>query len=175
MGATYSNTVASTFTKISSYTATSGLTTVTIGTGGTIPQTYTDLQLVMSLQSSGGTVNSFITLNGNSGSSDYGWIRMYGVFNGGKGVGIATATNQIILGDVTASAWTTDVVYIPEYTNTTYKKSVLIRSGVTGSAIHEIVGTYIPGNPAITSISVTMNGTAFAAGSTFDLYGILKG
>lgn len=161
-----------------------------VGSGGaanitfnSIAGTYTDLQLVASLRSTGTFGNlfydSYITVNGTNLS----WRDLIGI-------GSATPTSRngttdfVALG-VTSSGATTSTfgnlsIYIPNYANTSYNKSVSMdtvsESNGTDAAKQISSGLYAS-NSAITSVTITPYNSPtalFAEHSTAYLYGIIK-
>ena len=92
-----------------------------------IPQTYTDLQLVMSLRGNGssysgsGIDGTSIKLNG--ATTNYSWRQIYGT---GTGVGSTSGSSILYLGIIDGSNATTNTfsshsVTIPNYTSSNYK------------------------------------------------------
>jgi len=139
----------------------------------TVPQTYTDLVLVMT---GGCTINAGVGHRLNTiNTQSYG-----GTFIEGNGT---TATSSRVTSDTYMrvgwnATWSTTSVnnlisHFHNYSNTTTFKSVVTRindltNGATGLSVCTFRST-----AAITSINVmTSNGTSFLVGSTFTLYGI---
>jgi len=178
--------MANTFTLISS---------VTVGSGGTasitfsaIPQTYTDLKIVLSarLSANGDTFgNTKISFNGIPAGTVYSAKNI-------RGDGSAVASNNFTSQDSipnnysavgstsTASTFNNTEIYIPNYTSTSAAKSLSI-DNVTENNATEAWATLYAGlwNPAsqgaITSIVLTSNYSAselYAQYTTAYLYGI---
>jgi hypothetical protein len=164
----------STYTPIATYSANGSQTSVTFGSGGTLPQTYTDLVLVVSTKlSSGGANNDSIQFNGDTSSSTYSFTVLYGTgssaasyrrYSGG------TAFAGIVIDDTTSTENNVSIFNIQNYTSSIYKTVVGRYSAVT-STVGGIVGLW-QNTSAITSIKVNAAGVAWATGSTFTLYGI---
>jgi hypothetical protein len=163
-----------TYESIQSTIVPSDITTVTLSS---IPNTYTDLVLVIqpgNSTSSGAAIRHRI--NGNAGS-------LYSSFfiDGLTGNAIAArATDQTQmdlgwrLGVPTTGLDTMYVINYQSYTNTNIPKSVLHRGGGPSQAVDICMGVWRD-NSAINSLSFTIGQPSsgnFVAGSTFTLYGI---
>jgi len=156
-----------TYEPISSQTLASTQTTITFSS---IPQTYTDLVLVIQAQVNGSPINTDGNINGDTGAN-YSFTTLVG--NGSAASSFA-GTNASILRYATAGY--TDntfghnsINHFFNYTNTSKYKTVLCRANnaANGSSITTNVWR---STAAITSISII--GNPFAIGSTFVLYGI---
>lgn len=156
----------STYEPIATTTLGSSQTSVTFST---ITGSYTDLRLVMSGSMSAGA-DVVLQLNSDTGSN---YSRTYLI-----GSGSATGSGR------TASSTTMPVFFIGatstysafadfnNYSNTTTYKTVLCRSGDTGSYVEANVGLW-RSTAAITTIKIeAAGGPTFSSGSTFTLYGI---
>lgn len=184
--------MANTYSLIESATVGSGgVAAITLGTGGTIPQTYTDLRILMTarLVGNGDSFgNVLISFNGAPSGSVSRWNCLIG---GAGSVGCIENTSQssitnnysVVGSAATASIFSVNDLYIPNYTSTTVQKIVLGDNVGENSHVSEARYTLMWGqwNPAtqaaITSIVLTSNYTAselFAQHSTFYLYGIKK-
>jgi hypothetical protein len=182
-----------TYTLIESATVGSGgVAAVTFGTGGTIPQTYTDLRILMTarLVANGDTFgNVLISFNG--GPSGAVSSSQFLVGGAGSSVGnvsnagqTAITNNYGIVGSIaTASVFSVNDIYIPSYTSTTKPKFVLGDNVGENNDASEgrrnlLHGVWNPATQAaITSIVLTANynpSELFAQHSTFYLYGIKK-
>ena len=151
--------------------------TSTSVTFASIPQTYTDLRIVVSARDTGtGPWQGFdIELNGDSTSANYVSKSGYstGTTTGGQGgagflVGYHnTSTN-------TASIFGNSEIHIPSYSATIAKSWTW--HAVTGNMATDQINIFGLGrwtNTApITQVKLTTQGTAFASGSTFYLYGV---
>jgi hypothetical protein len=164
--------------------------TVTVGSGGAanieftnIPQTYTDLKVVLSARTNRASVNSdiYVEFNGNT-SAIYSFRRLYGdgsaatsdsLTNNAKGgfVGVAAGANA------TASTFGNTEFYIPNYTGSTNKS--FSGDGVNENNATSALSTLIAGlwanTSAITSIKILdYNSASFVQHSTATLYGISR-
>ena len=157
---------------------------VTVGSGGqaaidftSIPSTYTDLQIVTSLRGAGsyelwGTINS----------SSSGYTNRYLVGTGSATGSGAYQTTVLYLGEVeystqTANTFSSHSIYIPNYANTSYAKSLSTdgtqENNATLSYSHLIASLW-NNSSAITSFSLKPSSGTFVQYSTAYLYGIVK-
>jgi hypothetical protein len=163
------------------------ISTITVGSGGasninfsSIPQTYTDIQLVWSTVDNRSAWDSwvFVTLNGST--TGYSMRTLYG-----EGSSTATATNIggtssfYILqnGTATANTFSSSSIYIPNYTSNTNKictnDAVGEQNSINGYS--SISALQWSNTAAITSITITPGNNPFLQNSSASLYGILKG
>ena len=159
-----------TYVPIQSVTLTTITATVTLGSGGTIPQTYTDLRLVISGAGNGGSGgNVYIQLNGDT-SATYSYTRAVG---DGSAASSARAVNSgaMIVGDAASSDKIMLTIDLFNYTNSSTKKTVLSRSS-SSSFVSGYVGLWSATPQAITSILFTLNSQSMSIGTTLTLYGI---
>ena len=164
--------MANTYTLISS---------VTVGSGGaasidftSIPSTYTDLCLKVSLRStSAGAEAALIEFNGST--TGFSAMRLYG--NGSTGVS-DTLTNIRAAIDTaadTSSTFSNGEFYIPNYAGSTNKSVSLdmVFENNAALAVASLVAGLWSDTPAITSIKLSTNaGGNFVQHSTAYLYGI---
>lgn len=144
-----------------------------------IPQTFTHLQLRMTLRDTGAFTERswFMEVNGNSpsGSNAFHWV--YG--NGTSALSNA-ATNQgrwaepyVPAASANANVFGASVVDILDYTNTSKNKTMRALNGFdnNGSGYVELSSYLYNSTNAITSLRIYTN-NGFAAGCRLDLYGI---
>lgn len=168
--------MANTYTLISSNVLTSSVASVTFSS---IPATYTDLVLKMSVRSTEATnvTSYFIRFNGDTASN---YSRLY-VEGEGSGTNSGVAGNQTSAiyrfanGDSsTSNTFANAEHYIPSY-NASQNKPF---SGFIGqednqtSAYVSATANLWRNTAAITSLSITANGADWKSGSSFFLYGI---
>jgi hypothetical protein len=161
-----------TYEPIETVTLGGSVSTVTLGSGGTIPQTYTDLVLVFN----GGTngVGNFQTrVNGNS-SAIYSTITMWG--SGGNPASGGYPNINVFYPGVAASSPSSiaanGIVSFMNYSNTTTYKTMLSRYNNAVDEVDFTISTW-RNTSAITSITIfTYSGNNYLSGSTFTLYGI---
>jgi hypothetical protein len=167
------------------------LATTTVGSGGAstiefsnIPQTYTDLHLLISIrQSVAGEFNSgsYVRFNNNS-STSYSRKSLYGdgtspgtgnysslTYGWWSWNGNPTAGN-------TANTFTNAEIYIPNYTGSTAKSFMTnqVSENNTTLAIIETNASLWNNTSAITSITIGPESGNFVQYSTATLYGIKK-
>ena len=162
----------STYTPIETQVLNSTTSTITLGSGGTIPQTYTDLVLICNAK--GDDVNGTIQMrfNGDTGNN-YSNIRVYGYTSG---VGSDNGTNITWMqledpGGFFTSQFVVCRANIMNYSNTTTFKTVLNRGDETYNVAMNYVNNW-NSTSAITSITLYGGSSNFVAGSSFTLYGI---
>jgi len=162
--------------------------TVTVGSGGaasisfsSIPATYTDLKVVTSLRATGsrGEDALLIRFNSDSTGGNYTikWIRGNGSSaTSGDGVGFAGGyVGEFNGGTSTTSTFTSQEIYIPNYTGGTQKSfsSYITQEANQTLAYAHLVAGLWSGTAAITDITfIDHNGNNFAQYSTASLYGI---
>jgi hypothetical protein len=149
-----------------------------------IPQSYTDLNVLASTRSTGdqASVNYCqlrLELNGNT--SNYSDILLYGI--GGLGAGSLSYTNAYVTwagastdSTATASTFSNVSIYIPNYASSNNKS--ISSDGATESNATNSILTLDAGlwanSSAITSLKFTLETGNFAEYSTFYLYGVAK-
>lgn len=166
------------------------ISTATVGSGGissfsftSIPQTYTDLQIVLSGRSTrtGGGLVSTPAITFNSSTSGYTSRILYG--DGTVGSFTLSSFSYLHGSYISSSDTTTNTFgnvsyYIPNYTASVNKTmSVDGVSEHNGSAVQAIVAGIWANTAAITSITFAMGSGEgnYVQYSTASLYGILKG
>jgi hypothetical protein len=161
-----------TYTPIATQTLTSAQTTIAFSS---IPQTYTDLRLVMQIKNTLGVYLTYI----------YEPTFSAGIYSGTYMLGNGTAASSgrytadnYILPDKpygsTSTGWSIYTVDFNNYSNTTTYKTVVSRSSVPDSAsgnVYANVGL-IRSTSAIANLTIAAGGGNYAIGSTFTLYGI---
>lgn len=165
-----------TFTLIASSTVGSGgASTITFSS---IPGTYTDLLLYTSLRSDGSFTNQDLVLTFNGSSANLSQIFLIGT-----GTGTANGSSTDFFGGVvngatsTASTFSNNSVYLPNYASTTVNKSGSIDGVRENNATN--TSTYLgaglrSNTAAITSITLGLSSNSFVQYSTAYLYGIVK-
>jgi hypothetical protein len=165
--------------------------TQTVGSGGaasvtfnSIPQDFTDLQLVTSSRMGSASGNYGVRFNADATNS-YSWTYIQGngasVASGRLGSASLTelVVGQINGTDTTSNTFASSNIYIPNYTVGTFKQvisdAVRENNGTTGILIMD-ASMWLK-TAAITSLTIRPyagNGS-FVQHSTFTLYGITKG
>lgn len=172
--------MAATYTLIESYTVGSGgASSVTLGSGGTIPNTYTDLLVKVCARSTSSNAQSNYKLAFNSGGT-YSRLEVdgYGSTAASYSATGASAFEYLYLTGTggTSSTFCNAEIYIPNYTSSNAKSfsidSVQENNSSTTNYLSLMAGLW-SGTATITSIVLTeQNSNNFAQYSTFYLYGI---
>jgi hypothetical protein len=161
---------------------------VTVGAGGTssitfsnIPQTYTDLKVLISARNtstSGNESQIILTINGDGSAGS--WNLIYGNSSAaisGAGSGYLQPAHAPSA-NTTANTFSNAEIYFPNYTSTsTYKSfsSDFVTENNLGTANAAILGIYAnlwSNTNAITSLTLTSNVSNFVQYSSATLYGI---
>jgi hypothetical protein len=159
------------------------LATVTVGAGGlasvdftNIPQTYTDLRVVMSVRSANASNfdNPRISING----STSGFTRRELYAESGS-VGSESVADRIIgncpAANVTASTFGSLEFYLPNYTSSNYKSwssDSVTENNSTTISMWLLAGLW-SNTTAVSTITVSLQTSSnFAQHSTFTLYGV---
>lgn len=164
------------------------LASTTVGAGGTsaitfsnIPQNYTDLIVKVSLRTNYAAVFDSVLVAFNGSSSSYSARIVYG---DGSTATSTSATNGISWlyaagANATASTFSNDDMYIPNYSNGSINKSLSIDAVGENNATSSIAGLTAglwSNVTAISSIKLTPgNGTSFSQYSTVSIYGVRSG
>jgi hypothetical protein len=160
--------------------------TVTVGSGGaatidftSIPQTYTDLKVVLSTRDAYAGIFDGIKITFNSNTTGYSWRYVEGT---GAAVSSGNASSQAFGqggvssgANATASVFGSQEVYIPNYTSSNNKsfsaEGVQEHNGATGYAY--LFANLWANTAAITSISITpYQPVNFVQYTSATLYGI---
>jgi hypothetical protein len=167
--------MAATYTPIASITLGANTSSVTFSS---IPQTYTDLVLVIQPVAGASNYNSQFRFNGDSGSN-YGATILAG--NGSsaasyRGSNITAGYLDSEGYPSTTAGATTQIMHVMNYANTTTYKTTLNRSGRASSGTDLGVTTW-RSTAAITSITLGSDlgagRTTYVSGCILNLYGIL--
>ena len=138
-----------------------------------IPATYRDLIIVFDGQSTSTAQNTFIRLNGDTGSS-YSSVLARG--NGSNAASASTTTTGawFIIGNQTlGQAQSNATGQIMDYSAIDKHKTILTRANnnnPTGPSV-EMTASRWANTAAVTSVTIYVSSASFAAGSTFSLYG----
>ena len=168
--------MATTFEKIS---------TVSVGAGGvasidfsSIPQTYTDLKLLISVRTNRSAIVDALEIKFNNSTTGRSYREGYGT-----GTSTAASSGSTISGGYVASATATALIYsnteiyIPNYASANYKSSSSdnVSENNDNTSYLNIVGSIWSNTAAINQITIYMSyGTLFDQYSTATLYGIKK-
>jgi hypothetical protein len=145
-------------------------------TFSSIPQTFTDLYLVFSLRGNQ-TVTRTAQLKFNTSTAGFSTRTLLG---NGSSASSFTATNrfaQIAGTDSTASTFTNDALYIPNYASAANKSFSIdhVRENNATASSQEITAGLWSNTAALTSVEIFPDVGSFVTGSSATLYGILAG
>lgn len=163
----------STYTPINFANITSTTASVTFSS---IPQTYTDLVVVVSsYTANGGSFSNIQTpYNGDTTNSNYAYGLMYGQGSGGSSGGSNASWWGYISGN--AGAYSTMQAHIMSYSSTNRFKTTIITesNGVVNNPMYafEVSVMTWKSTAAITSMVIGFSNGGAAAGSKVTLYGI---
>lgn len=171
--------MANTYTAISSQVLASTAASVTFSS---IPTTYTDLLLRCSVRSTTSSGQDYLQIQFNNDTgTNYSMTMIYTNASTASSYRDSNTTfidqMPIDLSTNTANTFSVNEIYIPNYQNTSSRP--LLHFGAaegnvtTNAAWMALNAGLYRGTSAISSLKVIdANGTGFAAGSRFDLYGI---
>lgn len=158
------------------------ISTVVVGSGGasaiefnSIPQSYTDLKIVVSARTTAAAAYLALSYNGSTSNFSSRWLSGNGTTAG------SFADTPRFGGTVVYNGWTVNTfsshdIYIPNYTASN-NKSTSIDSVTEQNATQsfaELTASLYSNTLAITSISLTTSSGNFAQYSSATLYGIRK-
>lgn len=151
------------------------LATVTLGTTAasvtfsSIPSSFRDLVVVTQGRSTTGTPDIIYRLNGDSSGS---YSRVYmGGSSGGTFFGTDAGANGL-WGFVDSTTAVSGLVQIMDYSATDKHKTILSRASFGAATVIAYAGRYAQTTAVTTVALICGSGTTFAAGSSFNLYGI---
>ena len=157
-----------TYTPIASTTLTAAAASYTFSS---IPSTYTDL-LIIAVGNSTAAADLWMQVNGDTGSN-YSTTQLSGTGTSALSQRSANRTNFNINFNAYMSTTVAAnyIIQLQNYSNTTTNKTILARSSNANQGVDATVGLW-RSTAAITSITLLNNGSTFASGSTFVLYGV---
>jgi hypothetical protein len=161
-----------TYTPIQSIVITSAASSVTFSN---IPQTYTDLVLIINAGNSTG--NEGLELRIGNGSIDTGTNLSWTYMNGNgtsAGSGRATNISYTYAANSTTNLAGIGIVHLMNYSNTNVYKTIISKAESAYSSATVFVSTW-RSTSAIDTFRVSDPSYNFTVGSTFDLYGIVSG
>ena len=163
------------------------IATTTVGAGGassidfaSIPQTYTDLLLVMSMRTNRASVADYAAISFNASTSSFSLRAVSGSGSAASSAYYTSSPDSRIVGQVvgdssTASVFSSGSLYIPNYTSSNNKSYSWDASRENNATANEMsLGAGLWSNTAaITSIAITSWGSAtIQQYSSVSLYGI---
>lgn len=161
--------------------------TVTVGSGGaasisftSIPQTFTDLYVLISARGASSSDFPAVGLKLNSATTNYSTRYLLG--SGSSTASGTTANTYLRIGNAsgssqTASTFANASAYIPNYTSSTSKSisADTVSENNATAAYQNIVAALWTGTDPITQLDVIIDGFNLVQYSSASLYGILKG
>ena len=161
----------STYTPIATQTLGSAAASVTFSS---IPSTYTDLVLVWSGTATTGNQDVYLQVGNGSvdTGSNYSFTILMG--DGTSAASYRAATQTKIISEYHGTATNPSVIIynLMNYANTSTYKTTLARTNSASNGTGATVGLW-RSTSAINTITLSLSGSTFLAGSTFNLYGIL--
>ena len=158
-----------TYTPIATITASGSASYVTFTA---IPQTYTDLVMVIKATANTGAYMFMQVGNGSVDTgSNYSYTAIYGT---GSSAGSNRNSNSTSMGDsyIDTSVPCANIYNFMNYSNTTTYKTRIMRNNVTNNVAQAMVNLW-RSTAAIDTIKVSTDaGQTFTSTSTFTLYGI---
>lgn len=174
--------MANTYKLITSNVLSANATSVTFSS---IPQTFSDLEIRMSMKTSyTGSQGQLVRLIANAGAISFNWMRVANSMNGWDSdtqinFAFAQSPGLATTGGDTGSQWGMSNVYIGNYSDASYRKSLIAKGTFainTYSTTQPVWGQFIASTTsttAITSLQISdVSGGELVTGSRFDLYGI---
>jgi hypothetical protein len=155
-----------TYTPIATYTASGSQNSISFSS---IPNTYTDLVLVLAGNATGGTDYPKIQVNGDSGTN-YSDTQLYGTGSSAASYRESNQTSFVFATYPNTSSPTISRFNFMNYSNTTTYKTILARIDYPAGNTNADVVLW-RNTSAITSITISETNN-FASTSTFTLYGI---
>lgn len=159
----------STMTPIATQTLTASSATVTFSS---IPQTYTDLYLVINA-ATGAYTDNYIRYNSDTGTN-YSYTR-YGYNSNATYADRGSSQSSMYFGSTDTTIVNTITHHIMNYSNSTTYKTSLGRNGIVSGANWNGTQTFVclwRSTAAINSITLSLSSSTWSTGSSFTLYGI---
>jgi hypothetical protein len=156
-----------TYEPIQTTTLGSNQATVTFST---IPQTYTDLILIIAGTITSGGLDMFVKINSDTGSN-YSYTQLYGT---GSTAASSRASSQSIASVGAISITQSNaILHFMNYSNSTTYKTILSRAN-RSDAVVALYCNLWRSTASISSIEISSGNPAgtFVSGSTFTLYGV---
>jgi hypothetical protein len=163
--------MANTYTLIEAKTL--GTTTASV-TFSSIPQTYTDLKLVYSARVTQASIAVGISFTFNASTSNFSSKVLYGDGSSAASFSSARYAGSVPGSTATASTFSNNEVYIPNYTSSNYKSysvDTVTENNATESYAYIAAGLWSD-TAALTSLTLTPDNGDFVQYSTAYLYGI---
>jgi len=153
---------------------------VVVGSGGasaitfsSIPNTFTDIKIVLSAQSTTGNADMLTSFNGST--SNFNWVLISGSgSSAGSNSGAASYGMLANQSTQTANTFSNCEIYIPNYASGNYKSASInsVNENNASGATMYLDTILWSQTAAINSVSFAISGANFAQYSTAYLYGI---
>jgi hypothetical protein len=156
---------------ITSQTLGSAVTSVTFGSGGTLTQSYRDLQIVIAGAYSIADASALIQFNGDTTAANYSAVGAYG-----NGTTASSYTSNQEVGWYPYPSTGNGIAKIDIFDYTQSKHKTLLSRANAAAGTTRMVAVRWANTAAITSITLVMPSylsPQFNAGTTFYLYGVL--
>ena len=142
-----------------------------------IPDTFTDLYILMSLRRANSTDTTIARITFNSSTSNYSLRQLQGSGSFGSSNTRTTLDVRANAGPTTANTFSSVQVYIPNYTSSNPKSlsTDAVTENNATSAFQAIAAGLWNDSDAINRIDITPSSGDFAEFSSTTLYGILAG
>jgi hypothetical protein len=166
--------MANTYKLIEAKTLGSAVASVTFSS---IPQTYTDLQLLISSRATQNVGRELIFINPNGSTTNNNRIVLFG-YDGvtpASGAGTDRLTGWQSGNSTTANTFANSSIYFPNYTSSNYKSysaDIVAENNSSSNYIVNLTALLWSDTSALTSIEIACETSTFAINSTFYLYGI---
>lgn len=163
----------STETLISTSTLNTSASSITLSS---IPQTYSDLRLVVVESSTGSNYASYVRLNNDSTGSNYAQTYFYATSSVSQSGMLSTTGIQAdVVGGMGTTYQHSYIMDIIGYSGSKWKTSLIkaLASEPTGGSSSLIVGLWRSTSAVTSIVLVPDGGASFASGTTVALYGIL--
>ena len=175
--------MAGTYEPIQSVTLTTASTAITFGSGGTIPQTYTDLVLISNCSTSSNDQTIYAQMGNGSidTGTNYSKTVLAGQGSGGLSARQSNTSIGVAVGGFYYGAGTTFPstiqTHFMNYSNGTTNKTILSRDATQRNDGGNEAGVFVglwrsTSTSAINQIKIYPSAGNFTVGSTFTLYGI---
>jgi hypothetical protein len=140
-----------------------------------IPQTYTDLVILISVRAALDESDNVISFNGST--ANFSGRRLIGDGSSASTGTVTRAWGFASFLSNTANTFGNGRIYIPNYagaTNKSFSSDSVNETNAT-SAYQTLFSNLWSNTAAITSLAISPNAGNYVAGSTISLYGVLKG
>lgn len=155
-----------------------GASSVTLGSGGTIPQTYSDIVVKLSARNTSAVNWYALKFEFNGSTTGYTQIITYNGSGTPTSISRSDSYSSYLAGtNATASTFSNFEFYVPSYTSSNYKSFSIdwVNENNSSTYIGGITNGLWSNSAAITSISFSLESSgSFPQYSTFYLYGVLK-